>query len=95
MAIILKGDEYKGINFDSYNKLNRIELLDLSTGSGSIRMAKYANQEIREAKPSELLENRDFHTINIVDEDLKTLQDLVYKYINNLDYYKNGEKTWI
>ena len=93
MAIVLKDDTTKGITFDSYNKLNRIESLDLSTGTGSIRMAKYSSQEHRETSPGDLIENRDFHTINIVGEDLTALQGMIYKYINELDTYKDGVKA--
>jgi len=93
MAIILKDDTNKGITFDSYNKLNRIETLDLSTGSGSIRMAKYASEEYRTENPSDLIENRDFHSIELSGEDLTTLQDMIYKYISELGEYKDGTKV--
>ena len=93
MAIELTGDTFKDIVFTSYNKLNRIETMDLSTGAASIRMAKYSSQEHRTDKPGDLIENRDFHSIELSSEDLTTVQDIIYKYISNLDEYKDGTKV--
>ena len=92
MAIELTGDTFKEIEFTSYNKLNRIESMDLSTGTGSIRMAKYSSKEHRDNKPGDLIENRDFHTINLEAADLKVMQDIIYKYISELNEYKEGTK---
>lgn len=93
MGIKLKDDTHRGIKFNSYNKLNRIESLDLTNGVGSIRMAKYSSKKHREESPGDLLENRDFHTIELNKKDLKGLQDIVYKYMNELEEYKEGIKV--
>ena len=92
MAIEITDDIYKDITFTSYNKLNRIESMDLSMGAASIRMAKYSSKEHRDEKPGDLIENRDFHTINMEAADLKVIQDIIYKYISELNEYKEGTK---
>jgi hypothetical protein len=56
-------------------------------------MAKYCSLEHRNKKPNDLLENRDFVTIEYSPEDLKILVDMNYKYINKLDKYKDGTKV--
>jgi len=93
MAIELTGDKFKEIEFTSYNKLNRIETMDLSTGTASIRMAKYSSKEHRTEKPGDLIENRDFHTVELSGEDLAAVQDIIYKYISELNEYKDGTEV--
>lgn len=93
MAIELKGDTFKDIEFTSYNNLNRVESLNLLSGEGLIRMGKYSSQKHRQEKPSDLIENRDFHTIKLSEEDLTGLKKTIYKYITELDCYKEGTKV--
>ncbi len=78
---------------DTYNNLNRIEALDLLTGTGSIRIGKYWNKQHREEAPNELLINREYVTVELSKEELDSIKAMLYKHVVKLDKYKDGSKV--
>jgi hypothetical protein len=78
---------------DTYNNLNRIESLDLLSGTGSIRIGKYWDRNHRDEAPSELLINREFATVELSPDELDTIKAMLYKHVVKLDKYKDGIKV--
>ena len=93
MAIQLKDDTVLRKTTDTYNNLNRIESLDLLSGTGLIRIGKYWDKTHRDEAPEELLENREFVTVQLTEEDLKAIKDHIYKQVITLDKYKDGTQV--
>ena len=92
MGIQLNNDIVLGKEIETYNNFNRIESLDLLSGTSLVRIGKYWDKTFRDAKPNELLVNNEYITVELTTEELEVIKKILYTKIVTQDKYSNGIK---
>lgn len=78
-------------DLDTYTIPGKLEGLNLQTGSFNVRMYEFDSKETRDSDISNKFPDKN-HDLVMDKDDLTTIKDIIYSYINAMDEYEGLEK---